>query len=103
MPAELRPVSKHSLISSRPPLTRAAVFSSMEEIPRAELNELALTRGDATTLAQYGDAPAGFERLNRGLERALQLPEDTPWRTALVGRWREACELFAEIHGIRLG
>jgi hypothetical protein len=67
------------------------------------LNDLARARGDATQLAENGNAKAGFEWLNAGLESALQLPVEAAWRNALIGRWRETCDYFAEKHGIRLG
>jgi hypothetical protein len=73
----------------------------MTPIPRPELVTLVVAFTDAEDLAAEGNAADGYTALLAGLHRAREAEEDgEEWGAALVSRWREACELFAEWHGI---
>lgn len=62
-----------------------------------------LTMAEAQDLALEGKAADGYAALVGGLARVVEAEEDgEPWAAELAGRWREACELFAEQHGIRV-
>jgi hypothetical protein len=66
---------------------------------RHELNTLMLTMADAEDLATTGNAADGYTALSTGLARVLEAQEDgEPWAAEIAGRWREARELFAELH-----
>ena len=70
---------------------------------RHELNTLMFTMADAVDLAQHEKPAEGYSALKAGLMRAAEAQEDgEPWAAERVGRWREACELFAESWGLRV-
>ena len=70
---------------------------------RRELNTLMLTMAEAEDLAAEGAAADGYAALAGGLVRVLEAEEGgEAWAREMAGRWREACELFAERHGIRV-
>ena len=76
----------------------------MTAIPRPELATLVVAMTDAEDLAAEGNPADGYTALLAGLHRAREAEADGEgWGAALVGRWREACELFAERHGIGHG
>ena len=75
----------------------------MSPLLHGELNELALARADAETLAYSGNASEGLALLEKGLARAQMYRDGRgPDGTAVVSAWREAHKLFAERHGVQL-
>src|SRR5687767_9133162 len=68
-------------------------------IPRHELTRLLMTQGKAEGLADKGSAADGYTALQEGLARAIELREaGEPWGVALVKRWQESVDRFAETH-----
>jgi hypothetical protein len=66
-----------------------------------EVETLRLSSMGTEELTEDGDAEAGFRCLLAGLHRAEEAEEDgEPWGAELVAAWREACEAYAERHGI---
>ena len=70
-------------------------------LPRTEIETLRLSQIDAEDLAEEGNALAGYRCLRSGLHRAEEAEEDgEPWGGELAALWRDACEEYAERHGI---
>jgi hypothetical protein len=70
-------------------------------LPEIEINLLKETVDIAIGWVAEGRVGEGYVVLSDGLRRARELPGE-PWREELVGRWRLACDNFADTYGVSL-
>ncbi len=69
-------------------------------LPTEHAEALAAAWADAARLAEEGNARAGYQLLLQGLEAARRVEGGAAWVRALVERWRDATEVFAERHRV---
>ena len=73
-------------------------------IPTSEIDTLTMTLTEAIDLALEGSLADGYTALMAGLQRVEENAEKgAEWGTALVARWRLACENYVLRYDVSIG
>ena len=72
-------------------------------IPTEEIGRLTNVAAHALCRAAQGWVGTGYELLSWGKTRARRLRDQgEPWGEALLSRWEQACDSYAEAYGVPL-